>query len=343
MQGKSGAIFPNARHAVAGLCPHLSCHTLMNRIDRLTGMILLLQSHRVITAEQIAEHYEMSVRTVYRDLAALGEAGVPIFAEAGVGYSLMRGYHMPPVMFTEHEAAALFMSGEVTEQVADESLRGALRSALLKVRSVLPKERHEPLNRLKKTVGVWLSAPRRGEEEQRSLMPLQQAVVQRRCVKLCYNTAGRGEHSTRTVEPLGMMFYAREWHLIAHCRLRQDFRDFRLDRIVGWEVLPEFFTGHEGFNLKEFLADVINRHELIPTTVVFEAAALERMRRELRCARVEERPLADGGMEVEMLAYSQEWLAGWLMSFGPEVEVLQPAGLRRQMREQALEIARRHA
>src|SRR4051812_45964721 len=101
----------------------------MNRIDRLTGILLLLQSHRMITAQQIADHYEISVRTVYRDIAALGEAGVPIVAEAGHGYSLMRGYHVPPVMFTENEAAALFLSGEVTEQVADESLRDALRSA----------------------------------------------------------------------------------------------------------------------------------------------------------------------------------------------------------------------
>ncbi|MFT6379079.1 MAG: putative DNA-binding transcriptional regulator YafY, partial [Akkermansiaceae bacterium] len=84
----------------------------MNRIDRLTAMILMLQSHRVVTAEQIAGHFELSVRTVYRDLSALGEAGVPIVAEAGVGYSLMPGYHMPPVMFSEEEAAALLMSGE---------------------------------------------------------------------------------------------------------------------------------------------------------------------------------------------------------------------------------------
>ncbi|MCW0218492.1 MAG: HTH domain-containing protein, partial [Prosthecobacter sp.] len=179
----------------------------MNRIDRLTGMILLLQSHRVITAEQIAEHYEMSVRTVYRDLAALGEAGVPIVAEAGVGYSLMRGYHIPPVMFTEHEAAALFMSGEVTEQVADDSLRGSLRSALLKVKAVLPKDRQDHLNRLKNSLGVWISS-RRKEDEQRSIMPLQQAVVQRRCVALEYNAGSRGEISKRIVEALGMMFYS---------------------------------------------------------------------------------------------------------------------------------------
>ena len=314
----------------------------MNRIDRLTGMILLLQSHRVITAEQIAAHYEMSVRTVYRDLAALGEAGVPIVAEAGVGYSLMRDYHIPPVMFTEHEAAALFMSGEVTEQVADDSLRGALRSALLKVRAVLPRERQDHLNKLKKSVGVWISSPLK-EEERRSLMPLQQALVQRRCVALCYNAGGRGEHSSRTVEPLGMMFYAREWHLIAYCRLRGDFRDFRLDRVVSWEVLAEVFSGHEDFSVKTFLASVLNEQEATPVTVVFHPSVMDRVRREMMCPQVTEEPLADGRVRVEMVAYSQEWLVGWLLSLGPQAQVLQPPELRATMHEMAVKIAQAHA
>ena len=313
----------------------------MNRIDRLTGMILLLQSHRVITAEQIAEHYEMSVRTVSRDLAALGEAGVPIVAEAGVGYSLMRGYHIPPVMFTEHEAAALFMSGEVTEQVADDSLRGSLRSALLKVRSVLPKERHESLNRLKKTMGVWIGS-RTKEDDHRSLMPLQQAVLQRRCVALDYDAGSRGEISQRTVEPLGMMFYAREWHLIAYCRLRRDFRDFRLDRVMRWEVLNECFQGHEDFSVKAFLVEVLNEHELIPTTVLFKPAVMDRVRREMSCARVAEATLPDGRVSVELLAWSQEWLVGWLLSLGADAEVLQPAEMRQRLRDLALEVAQRH-
>lgn len=312
----------------------------MNRIDRLTGMILLLQSHRVITAEQVAAHFEISVRTVYRDLAALGEAGVPIVAEAGVGYSLMKGYHVPPVMFTEHEASALFVSGEVTEQVADDSLRSALRSALLKVRSVLPRERHDQLNHLKKAVGVWIGMPRR--EERASLMPLQQAVLRRQCVRLGYNAGGRGELTARVVEPLGLMYYAREWHLIAYCRLRQDFRDFRLDRVTGWELLAETFQGHEGFSVKDFLVDVLNRNELVRTVLVVDPPALERARREMMCVKVDEETLPDGRVRMEMLVYSLEWLAGWLMSFGPTVEVLQPESLRRHIHEAALALAARH-
>lgn len=315
----------------------------MNRIDRLTGLILLLQSHRVLTAERMAEHFEISVRTVYRDLAALGEAGVPIVAEAGVGYSLMRGYHIPPVMFTEDEAAALFMGGEVTEQVADESLRFAMRSALLKVRSVLPREKRDYINRLQPAVGVWLGCRTPGELRPDSVLPLQQAVVHKRCVELDYDTGGKGEVSTRTVEPLGLMYYSRHWHLIAYCRLRQDFRDFRLDRISRWQVTTATFAGHEGFSVKEFLADAIQRHELIPVKAAFPPQVMDRVRREMRCSSVSGTMTRGGWEEVELLVPSLDWLPGWLLSFGRDVEVLAPEELRQSVYELASEVARRHA
>lgn len=313
----------------------------MNRIDRLTGMILLLQSHRVITAEQIAAHFEMSVRTVYRDLAALGEAGVPLLAEAGVGYSLMRGYHVPPVMFTEHEAAALFMSGEVTEQVADDSLRASLRSALLKVRAVLPKERQDGLSRLKQGMGVWMGSGAR-EAGGQSVMPLQQAVIQRRCVRLAYNKGGKGEMSDRVVEPLGMMFYSRAWHLIAYCRLRGAFRDFRLDRMTGWEVLPERFDGHVGFSVKDFLARSMEAHELLPVTVLFHSEILDRVRREMTCSINREEQLSNGWVRMELMAWSPDWFAGWVMSYGPLACVEAPESMRRMVKEMALQVAAVH-
>src|SRR6187551_462883 len=95
----------------------------MNRVDRLLALIVFLQSRRVVTAEQLAAHFELSVRTIYRDLAALGEAGVPIVAEAGVGYALLRGYHLPPVNFTAEEASALVTGGLLVGQFADASVR----------------------------------------------------------------------------------------------------------------------------------------------------------------------------------------------------------------------------
>jgi predicted DNA-binding transcriptional regulator YafY len=314
----------------------------MNRIDRLTGMILLLQSHRVITAEKIAAHFEISVRTVYRDLAALGEAGVPIQAEAGTGYALMRGYHVPPVMFTEDEAAALFLSGEVTTQIADESLRQALRDALLKIRSVLTPERRDYLNRLSRSVSVRLPTASPDDTYRESLLPLQHAAVRKQCVALRYDAARRGEITQRVVEPLGVVFYQRHWHLIAHCRLRDAVRNFRLDRLEHWEVLPETFTAHENFSLKDFLAEEIAAHQLIPTVVHFTAKAAERVRTDLYWASLSETPLPDGRIRVECLAYSLDYMANWLLGFGPGAEAISPPELREKVCTAALEIASRH-
>src|SRR6266568_8789300 len=103
----------------------------MNRVDRLMAIVVHLQGRRVVRAEEIAAHFEISVRTVYRDIAALGEAGIPILAEAGVGYSLARGYHLPPVMFTAEEASALSIGGKLVEHLTDASLRKQMESALL--------------------------------------------------------------------------------------------------------------------------------------------------------------------------------------------------------------------
>lgn len=315
----------------------------MNRIDRLTGMILLLQGQRVITAEQIAAHFEISVRTVYRDLAALGEAGVPISSEPGIGYSLMRGYVMPPVHLTPDEAAALFLSGEVAEQIADDSLRAALRSALLKVRSILPQDRKDYLNRLRNAIGVRLRRPEDAAEKRESLMPIQDAIARRRCLAIEYNTANRGALTRRVVEPLGLAYYSRQWHLIAWCRLRQDARDFRLDRIGWWEVLEESYAGHEDFSLRDFLSEPIEREELTPVSIAIRPEVAERFRAEVPCTRIGEERLPDGRLRFDLLAYSLCWLVEWVLGFGLRVEVLAPAELREAIHEAALAVAGTYA
>jgi predicted DNA-binding transcriptional regulator YafY len=309
----------------------------MNRIDRLTGMILLLQSRRVITAEEIAEHFEMSVRTVYRDIAALSEAGVPIVAEAGVGYSLARGYHMPPVMFTEEEAAALVIGAEVTHQVADDSLKRSIGGALLKIRSVLPVDRRDYVNRLEKSVNVHFGRPNAPGAD---LMPLQEAVVRRRCVALRYDAARRGEVTERVVEPLGMVFYARQWHLIAWCRLRGGLRDFRLDRVESWKVLTETFTGHENFSMEAFLREHMDGPEMSPATIVVACELLDRFRSEAPSPPLREEKLPDGRVRVELQAYGPQYLANWLLSFGTRVQAESPPELVEAVRARAGEILR---
>ena len=126
----------------------------MNRTDRLVAMVMYLQGRRLVRAEELARHFEISVRTVYRDVSALGEAGVPVTGEAGVGYSLVKGYHLPPVMFTAEEAMALAVGEDLVKQFTDRSLAAPMASALLKIRSVLPRPSQDDLDRLAGSIAV---------------------------------------------------------------------------------------------------------------------------------------------------------------------------------------------
>ena len=314
----------------------------MNRTDRLVAMVMQLQGRRVVRAEELARHFEVTVRTVYRDIAALGEAGVPVVGEAGVGYSLVKGYHLPPVMFTAEEATALFVGGELVKQFTDASLGAPMDSALAKIRSVLSRERQDDLDRLAQATAIK-GAPRLPSGiDQRVLLPIQQAVVTRRVLRLRYRAKAREEDTARDVEPLGVIYYGSAWYLVAWCRLRKDLRHFKLERIRGLEVLGEKFAARPDFSLREHLENEVETRDTVPARAWFSANAAERAQRESFTGFVEARP-ARGGHEMDFLTFSLEWLARWLLSFGDEAEALAPAKLRALVRAEALAVAKRHA
>jgi predicted DNA-binding transcriptional regulator YafY len=304
----------------------------MNRTDRLVAMVMHLQGRRVVRARDLAEHFEITERTVYRDIAALSEAGVPISGEAGVGYSLVKGYHLPPVMFTAEEATALFVGGELVRQFADESLR---------IRSVLPRDRQDDLDRLARATAVVGSPRLPSGVDQRTLLPIQQAVVSRRVLRLAYRARAESRDTGREVEPLGVVYYGGAWYLVAWCRLRRDFRHFKLERIRRLEVLPEQFPARSDFSLSDHLKKESSSEDTIPARVWFSTEAMERVRRDSFSGLVEARP-ARGGYEVDFMTFSIEWLARWLLSFGDEAEALAPAELRGRVRAAAEAVARKH-
>src|SRR5918993_4528957 len=127
---------------------------VMNRIDRLTAILIQMQTKRVVKAEEIADRFEISLRTVYRDVKALMEAGVPIGSEAGKGYFIVDGYHLPPVMFSQHEASAMSLAGKLVEKMTDLSVRKAYESALLKIKSVLNQSEKDHLENLQSSIQV---------------------------------------------------------------------------------------------------------------------------------------------------------------------------------------------
>jgi predicted DNA-binding transcriptional regulator YafY len=303
------------------------------------AIVVRMQGRRVVRAEDLSAHFDISVRTVYRDIAALGEAGIPIMAEAGVGYSLVKGYHLPPVMFTAEEASALFMGGKLVENLTDASLRKQMESALVKIRAVLPRDRQDYLDRLDHSTAVVTrgSIAVSGLSSE-FLIPIQRALAERRVMALDYRGGQRRDITARQVEPLGLVYYGDNWHLIAYCRLRRDVRDFRTDRICRLQLQSERFEGHADFSLNRYLEAAAEEGKFETARVRFKAESMEHVRREWSCRLVEEKAGPDG-VVVTLLAYSIEWLAQWVFSFGSKAEVLEPERLKELVAAEAERVA----
>ena len=312
----------------------------MNRTDRLVALVMLMQSRHVTTAARMAEHFEVTERTIYRDLAALGEAGVPILGEAGVGYSLMRGYHLPPVMFSSEEALALVTGGLLTERMTDDTTRAAIRSALDKVSVVLPSDLQRRVHRLRESVRVHGLKPDAGPVP---LGKLQTALADARVVRMRYRGIDRGETTVREVEPLGLAYYLGHWHLVAWCRLRKDVRDFRADRIHAVEISAKASPPHADFDLEKYLATAWMPEPRQTVQIEFHPRLVETVRRYWGPAIVEERSSAEG-VRITFTHHSREigHVARWLLSFGRQVRVVGPVALRDEVIVQAREALEHH-
>src|SRR5262245_61713267 len=158
----------------------------MNRIDRLTAILIQLQSKKVVRAEEISERFEISLRTVYRDVKALMEAGVPIGSEAGKGYFIVDGYHLPPVMFNQEEASAMLTAWKLVEKMTDDSIRKAYESALLKIQSVLNDSEKDHLENLQSSIQVWRLPDQPTEYPNEFMADVTKAVSHKLVLRMAY-------------------------------------------------------------------------------------------------------------------------------------------------------------
>ena len=225
----------------------------MNRIDRLFGLVTLLQAQRYVPAGRLAAHFGLSLRTVYRDIRALGEQGIPVSFEAGRGYFLVPGYFLPPVSFTSEEASALLLLETLGATLADRSVQPLVAAALQKVRAVL---RPPDQARLAHLAGsIRLAVPEYREHPTPHLAPLQQAIAGRQVLELGYRDK-QGHATRRRVEPIGLVFYNFTWHLVGWCQLRQAYRQFRVSRVQQLTLTTQAVTNEAPLSLADYLASL---------------------------------------------------------------------------------------
>ena len=314
----------------------------MNRTERLFALVLLLQNRPNMSSRDLSDHFGISRRTVFRDLRALTESGVPLtYAEEG-GYEILEGYQLPPLMLTAREAATLLMGTEFMKLQSDASLRTDSDQVGLKIRSVLPKEIREYIDSLRtKTVldPYWIHA---AQEEARAdegrWYRLSEAVARERRVIMSYFVESRGEQTKRTVDPLGLVYYVDHWNLIAFDHLRGEVRNFRLDRIDSMHVLSEGFVRPEGFDLVRHLEARGVRQATQKIKIQFEEDVYRRAKQGIP-ARLDSEVKKDGRVEVGFRFDNLNYVATWLLRFGTEVSVVSPKGLRTRLRDLAKAVA----
>jgi predicted DNA-binding transcriptional regulator YafY len=243
----------------------------MNRIDRLTAILLQLKSKRILRGKEVADRFGISLRTVYRDIRALEDAGIPIGSKPGMGYFVSPGYHLPPVMFAHKEAQALLMGGKLIEKFSDLATNMRYACALDKIKAVMDEREKERLDTISAHIEVLkhTSPPQEGFPE--DLLPDIQGILGRnRVIRIEYTSGYKDETTRRSIEPLGLCFYAGRWHMFAYCRLRQDYRDFRVDRIKSVQSTDTPIDPSRRDDLAKLIAKMAYESDVKPACVRFD-------------------------------------------------------------------------
>lgn len=222
-------------------------YTETNRLSRLTATLIQLQTKRIVTATELASKFDVSKRTIYRDIKALEQSGVPILTEEGKGYTLMDGYKVPPVMFTEKQANALILAEQLVLKNKDASFVKDYSEAIDKIKAVLRQSEKDKVNLLADRTRYDQNINR--ERNSTNLSDLQNALTNYNLVKIQYINK-EGSTTNRLIEPFALL-NSENWYLVAWCRLRKEFRFFRLDRIQKTEILSERFEP-QNLTLQEY-------------------------------------------------------------------------------------------
>jgi len=301
----------------------------MNRIERLNAIMIHLQSKRVVRASELADRFGISLRTIYRDVRALEKAGVPIGAEAGTGYFLTDNFHLNPVSFTLQEASALLMGEKLMDVMSDAETCGHYRSAVFKIRAVLKQVEKDYLESLSDSISFqhWTNqSPGAGRL---FLSEIQDAIALRRVVELVYNARYTNEITTRKVEPIGLWNYDSRWHLIAWCRLRQGYRDFRLDRVETLLLTGENFTDKKHISMSEYFSEYSFLSGDVNIMLLANAGQYKLLDEGKSWYGFrEEQELPGGTIRLSFTNNDLHGFARWLVAAGAEVDVVFPGELK---------------
>lgn len=304
---------------------------------RLITLIMLLQRRPNQKAADLAEKLGVSTRTLHRYFGMLEEMGIPIYAERGPhgGFSLVRGYKLPPLVFTPEEAVAIYLGASLVGQIWGGLYREAAQGATAKLDNVLPEEQRSEITWAQRSLvarGLHRADPT-------SLAPLLETIRrgarQQRQIEMTYQSSTHPETVWRRVDPYALVYRNGWWYLVGHCHLRRALRTFRVDRIRKMELLRGTFQVPEDFDARAYLDEAFEDQPIVRAYLRFvpQAAHLANANHSIWESHLEN---PDGSVDVVLAAPDLNWLASLVLSFATWVTVLDPPELRSLVQEWAL-------
>lgn len=312
----------------------------MNRFDRITAILIQLQSKKIVKAQDLADRFEISLRTVYRDIRSLEEAGVPLYGEAGVGYSLVDGYRLPPIMFTREEAMTFVTAEKLMEQFTDVATKSSYQSAMYKMKAVLRSDEKDLVETIEDSILIRKRVQSDSSAPDNVLDSLLHCISQNCTAHIDYATFNNGEKTSRTIEPIGIYHENQLWYVVAWCHLRKDYRQFRTDRIGNIKITSAPYTKkHPSF--KEYLETEAKKHALETVVIRVSKKIAPYIQTQKHYYGWVSEIQHGAHIEMRFQTLFLEGFARWLLMFADEAEIIEPLYMKEQIRELIGQISRR--
>ena len=304
----------------------------MNRIDRLTAILTHLQPKRTIRAAELASRFEVSLRTIYRDVRSLEESGVPIIGEAGQGYSLVEGYRLPPIMFSKEEALSMLVAEKLVEKSLDEQSNKSFKEALIKIKAVLKSSEKDLLVEVQDTIKILKSNSfNAANKSSKAFQTILLSISDKKVVAATYVTFDPEHTTERELEPVGLFHSFERWYLMAYCRLRKDYRTFRLDRFSKLQITDISYSTAKHPSLQSYLDKVSSERKLHQIVLEVPDSSLKYLvNSKYNNGFVSEKRM-NKTTEMTFMNSSIEGFVRWIISLGDVVKVKQPAQLRERL------------
>lgn len=297
----------------------------IKKIDRVTSILTQLQTKSIIRAQDLAEKFDVSIRTIYRDIKTLENAGIPIFGEAGSGYSLVDGYKLPPVMFTKEEVLSFITAEKLMQKFSHESLDSHYNSAMEKVKAVIRNSEKNMVQNIENQIDVYTQRPEKPDAVKNIIPTILESIAEKKQLKISYQNL-KDEPSERIIEAVGIFYEINYWYMMAFCTMRKDFRQFRIDRILKIEKTQNLFLQNYG-NITDYRKK--SEDKKVEVQLLVEKKIMPHLLNSKIYYGLTAEEETENGM---LLTFETEWIdegfPRWLITFLDYAEIIEPENLK---------------